>query len=69
MALPLRRWRCFGELRFEGRRDLGFRFDDPVEESRTFDPLTAAAEGDLHEAMDMGLLRFDLLAKVGHHTV
>ena len=41
---------------------------DPVEEGRAFDPLAAAAERDLHEAMDVGLLRFDLFAKFGHHA-
>ena len=38
------------------------------EEGGAFDPLTRPAEGDLHEAVDVGLLRFDLLAKFGHDT-
>ena len=51
-----------------GVEDLGFGRVHPVEEGRAFDPLAAAAEGDLHEAMDVGLLRFDLFAKFNHHA-
>ena len=68
VALPLRRGRRFGGRRFDRRRDLGFGHGHPVEEGRAFDPLAAAAERDLHEAVDVGLLRFDLLAKFGHHA-
>ena len=57
-----------GGRRLDRRRDLGFGRVHAVEEGRAFDPLAAAAERDLHEAMDVGLLRFDLLAEVGHHA-
>ena len=40
---------------------------DPVEQGRAFDPLAAAPERHLHQAVDVGLVRFDLLAEVGHH--
>jgi hypothetical protein len=67
VALALRRGRPFGDRRFD-RRDLGFGRSYPVEEGRAFDPLAAAAEGDLHEAMDVRLLRVDLFAKLNHHA-
>jgi hypothetical protein len=39
--------------------------DHSIEEGRAFNPFATAAEGDLHEAVDVGLLRFDLFAKFG----
>lgn len=36
--------------------------------SRAFDPLAAPAEGNLDEAMDVSLLRFDRFAKFGYHA-
>jgi hypothetical protein len=58
VALPLRRGWYFGGRRFDRRRDLGFGRFYLVEEGRAFDPLAAAAEGDLHEAMRAAGLRF-----------
>ena len=49
------------------RRGFGFRRVDPVEQGRAFDPLAAAAERPLHQAVDVGLLGLDLLAEAGHH--
>jgi hypothetical protein len=69
VALPLRR----GSFGYRGRFDndrgrrIGTGFE-AVEERGAFDSFAAAAEGDLHETMDVGLLRVDLLAKFGHHA-
>ena len=42
---------------------------EAVEQGSTFDPLTGPAEGDLYEAMNVRLLRIDLVAEFGKHTV
>jgi hypothetical protein len=68
VALPPRGGSRFGGRRLDRRRGLGFGHGHPVEEGRAFDPLAAPAERDLHEAVDVGLLGFDLLAKFGHYA-
>jgi hypothetical protein len=59
----------FGGRRLDRRRWLlGVGQIQPVEQGRPFDPLAAPAEGDLDEAVDVGLLGLDLLAKIRHDT-
>ena len=71
VPLPLRRGRRFGDRFGSGwlhrRRRLGVGQIQPVEQGRAFDPLAAPAERHLHQAVDVGLLRLDLLEEVGHH--
>ena len=66
VPLPLLRGRDFDGWRLDRRRNFGFRQRDPVEQGRPFDPLAASAERHLHQPMDVGLLRVDLRAEVGH---
>jgi hypothetical protein len=69
VALPRRRRNRFGDRGYDNGRGRRIGFGgEAVEEGRTFDPLTAAAEGHLHQAVDVGLLGVDLLTKFGHHA-